>query len=102
MEGHIVCDTSEIESGDGIGVTIKGIDIAVFNVNGEFYAMQNTCRHKDGPMYKGEVDEESGSVFCPWHWWEWDLETGKSPVDEEKRLRTFETWVEDDKVIVEV
>lgn len=102
MGEHVVGTTDEIESGEGLGVEVNGIEIAVFNIDGEFYAIQNVCQHKDGPMFEGEIDEENCSVFCPWHWWEWDLKTGQSPVDPNKRMRTFDTKVVDDKIHVVV
>lgn len=100
MREYVVGTTDEVPPGEGIGRTIDGLEIAIFNVDGQFYAIQNSCQHKGGLMYEGEVDEESCSVYCPWHWWEWDLESGRSPVDPDKQMRTFETEVINNEIRV--
>ena len=102
MAAHTVASVDDIPEGEGFGTVVDGVEIAVFNVDGEYYAIHNKCIHKEGPMYRGHVDDESCSVFCPWHWWEWDLETGRSPVDTKKRLRTFDVEVEDGEVRIDV
>ena len=102
MTEHAVADVEDVPPGESIGVTVDGLGIAVFNVDGRFYAMQNACQHKDGPMYRAHVDADSCSVYCPWHWWEWDLETGRSPVDPNKRMRIFDVEVVDGEVRVTV
>jgi len=44
--------------------------LAVFNVDGVYYAIDNTCSHRGGPL--GEGDLEGTVVACPWHAWRWD------------------------------
>jgi nitrite reductase/ring-hydroxylating ferredoxin subunit/multimeric flavodoxin WrbA len=51
--------------------------IAVFPYQGRFRAISNTCNHKGGPLCEGRVRGEF--VMCPWHGWEYSLETGKGP-----------------------
>jgi len=48
--------------------------VAVFNVEGSYYAIDNTCLHRGGPLGEGELEGEV--VTCPWHGWEYNVKTG--------------------------
>ena len=102
MTRHVVGPVDDLPEGEGLGVEVDGVQVAVFAVGGEVYAVQNVCPHKEGPMYRGEVDEDDCAVYCPWHYWEFDLRTGANPVDPSQRLRTFEAGVDDGELWVEV
>lgn len=52
-----------------------GREIALFNVAGEYYALDNTCPHMGGPLGEGEI--EDGKVTCPWHAWQFNIKTGE-------------------------
>ena len=47
---------------------------ALFNVDGGFYAINDVCGHRGGPLGEGELDGKT--VICPWHGWRWDVTTG--------------------------
>ena len=64
----------EIPPGKGKQVTINGKVIALFNTNGGFYAIDDTCPHRGAPLSEGEV--EGTEVICPWHNACFDLTTG--------------------------
>lgn len=67
--------TAEIEPGGARLVEVNGKQIALFNVEGQFFAIDNTCSHKGGPLTEGEV---SGHVVtCPWHSGRFDVRTGE-------------------------
>lgn len=51
-------------------------ELAVFNVDGEFYVIDNECTHEGGPLAQGMVFDHA--VSCPWHFAEFDLRTGES------------------------
>ncbi len=79
---HYLCLKSEIPKGGSKSFTISdkdGLkeDVALFNVNGRFYAISNTCTHQGGPLSQ-EVLEKI-IVTCPWHGWKYDVRNGKSP-----------------------
>jgi nitrite reductase (NADH) small subunit len=111
-----VATVKEIDAGTGIAVDVSGIEIAVFNADGEFYAISNRCAHQQAPLCKagegkinaddtwtatrGGVNEEACTISCPWHLWEWDLETGEHAVSG-KRIATFDCEVEDGDVYVD-
>ena len=46
-------------------VNIKGKEIALFNIEGTFFALENACTHEEGPLAEGEI--EGHEVTCPWH-----------------------------------
>ena len=91
---------SEIREGEGKVVNAKGKDIAIFNVEGEFYAIDNACRHKGGPLGEGMLD--GTIVTCPWHHWKFNIKTGISPVNPQIKVDTYEVKVEGDEVKVRV
>ena len=49
--------------------------LAISNVDGKFYAIDNTCLHRGGPLAQGEL--KGKTVTCPWHGWQYDVTTGK-------------------------
>lgn len=99
---HTVASVEDVPPGEGIGVEVEGLEVAVFNVDGEFYATQNRCAHKGGPLYRSAVDEEGCSISCPWHHISFDLEEGRSAVNPDLGLRLFDVRVEGSDVVVEV
>jgi nitrite reductase/ring-hydroxylating ferredoxin subunit len=69
-----VAETAELSDGQACVVDVAGRSVAVFNVGGSFYAIDNTCPHRGGPLGEGDVDGKV--VVCPWHGWRWDVTTG--------------------------
>jgi nitrite reductase/ring-hydroxylating ferredoxin subunit/hemoglobin-like flavoprotein len=66
---------SEVASGQIIQVDVEGEPVAVYNLNGEFYATQDECTHAYGPLSEGELD--GNNVICPWHDSCFDVTTGE-------------------------
>ncbi len=66
--------------GSSTKVYLGSQQVALFNVGGTFYAINNRCPHARGPLCEGKVSEGSGngapSVMCPWHKADYDLATG--------------------------
>jgi len=71
-----VAKTDEIPPGTGMVAEVNGKSLAVFNVDGAFHVIDNTCVHRGGPL--GEGDLEGEVVTCPWHGWEFNVTTGVS------------------------
>jgi len=79
-----VARAQEIPPGIGKTVVVGGTLVAVFYVDGTYHAIQNTCRHRGGPLGEGEL---SGSVVtCPWHGWQYEVTTGGNVADPEIRV----------------
>jgi nitrite reductase (NADH) small subunit len=86
--------------------------VGVFNVDGEFFALKNTCPHMGGPLCRGRVrgtssaempvDEQPemhwvrrGEILaCPWHHWEFDIKTGRTIFPSKERVRSYPVQVE--------
>jgi nitrite reductase/ring-hydroxylating ferredoxin subunit len=70
-----VARTGEIQPGEGKLVEVAGKQVAVFNVGGTMYAIDDACTHQGGPLSEGPL---SGSqVTCPWHGAAFDVTTGR-------------------------
>ena len=59
-----VAKTNDIEPGQARLVDVLGKRIALFNVDGTFFALDNTCTHRGGPLAEAEIS--SHEVTCPW------------------------------------
>lgn len=70
-----VGQTNDFPSGSLKKVTIAGEDVLVANVEGQLYAIANSCTHQGGPLDEGEL--EGKVVTCPWHGGQFDVSSGK-------------------------
>jgi nitrite reductase/ring-hydroxylating ferredoxin subunit len=69
-----VAKTGEVASGQGKVVAAGGKRIAIFNIEGTFYAIDDTCTHRGGPLSEGMV--VGTEVTCPWHGAVFDVTSG--------------------------
>ena len=95
-----VASRSEIPEGTGKAVEVGGKTIALFHCDGEFYAIDNTCAHRGGPLAEGSVS--GTSVTCPWHGWEYDVRSGECAMDASVTVQPFTVKVEGDDIFVAV
>ncbi len=95
-----VATQSDIPKGTGKAVEVGGKTIAVFNCDGTFYAIDNTCKHRGGPLGEGML--ASTTVTCPWHGWEYDVTTGTCAMDESITMQKYDVKVEGDDILVAV
>ena len=93
---------SDITSGKMIMVSTDGKDILVTNVDGNYYAMNDTCTHAGASLSEGSLD--GSTVTCPWHGSTWDCKTGKMIVFgvQLNDLSSYKVTVESDEIFVEV
>ncbi len=73
-----VAKLDEIPEGGSIRREVGGVEMALFRIDGQVYAINAACPHRRGPLDGGEL-EEKFIVVCPWHGWRFDVRTGKSP-----------------------
>jgi nitrite reductase/ring-hydroxylating ferredoxin subunit len=105
-----VCPATDLVSGERIVADLDGIEVGVFNVGGEYYALKNDCPHQRAPLCEGsltglttadapgefEYERDGEIVRCPWHGWEFDVTTGESVFNPHRvKAQTFETSVEE-------
>lgn len=95
-----VCKISEVKMGCGKGVEINGKAVAVFNVDGSFYAINDICGHRGGPLSEGEVD--GTTVICPWHGWRYNVTNGENELLPALPTEKFELKVEGDDILVDI
>src|SRR6266436_6987095 len=69
-----IAKTEDVVPGQAAAFTIEGKKIALFNVEGTYYAIGDTCTHRGGPLSEGDV--QGVKVTCPWHGANFDLRTG--------------------------
>jgi 3-phenylpropionate/trans-cinnamate dioxygenase ferredoxin subunit len=114
---HDVCSEQELPPGTCKIVEVGGRSVGVFNVKGTYRALLNLCPHGGAPLCRGVVTgmsvaavpgldvawEREGEILrCPWHGWEYELETGRTITDPPLRVKTFEVVVENGRVLVAV
>jgi len=91
-------------------ITARGMEIGVFNVAGEYYALPNLCFHQWGPLCTGSVsgtlttsrdadwqprwEHEGRIVICPWHSLEFDIPTGQCLAYPRVKLRRYPVAIE--------
>ncbi len=95
-----VASRGDIPAGSGKVVEVGGKTLAVFNCDGTFYATDNTCLHRGGPLGEGMLS--GATVTCPWHGWEYDVKTGACTMDEAQKVATYPVKVEGDDILVGV
>lgn len=100
-ESHLVAKTGDIPEDEAKKVIIGDNHVAVFNLGGEFFAIDDICTHAYASLSEGYV--EDGCVECPLHAGRFDIRTGKAqgvPVTED--VRTYKIKVDGDSIYVEV
>jgi len=98
-----VCPVEELPPGEVKIVHAGEISVGVYNLNGEFFAIEDRCSHDDGPLCRGTWDADACTVVCPRHGASFDLESGR-PLSLPAYLpvRTFPVKVENGIVLVEL
>jgi len=92
--------TNELAPGTGMVAEVKDKAIALFNVDGTFYAIDNTCIHRGGPL--GEGDLEGEVVMCPWHSWEFNVKTGACVNNPSACVASYPVVIDGSEVKVEL
>jgi nitrite reductase (NADH) small subunit len=109
----------EIPERSGILVQVGDVEAGVFMVKGRLHAYENRCRHQGGPVCTGEIigryeqvlrpdgtvagerfADDEVRIACPWHGWEYDLETGECTADRRFKLRRLEVRVREGEAYV--
>jgi nitrite reductase/ring-hydroxylating ferredoxin subunit len=94
-----IANTNDLNPGDCRVVEVGGKPLALFNVDGTFYALDNTCLHRGGPLGEGELDGRI--VTCPWHGWQYDVTTGANANNPSVKVACVPVTVEGASVFVE-
>jgi 3-phenylpropionate/trans-cinnamate dioxygenase ferredoxin subunit len=116
MAKHVVAAADEIPPGGRKLIEVKGRAIVIFNLSGDYYALNNRCPHKGGSLCHGRLTglvessapgeyrySRRGEIIrCPWHGWEFDIRTGRSHCDPQTlHARNYSVSVEPGAKLVE-
>ncbi|MGH2533039.1 MAG: Rieske (2Fe-2S) protein [Thermomicrobiales bacterium] len=109
MGRHVIGRVIELPPGERVIVQVEGRSIGVFNVQGHYFALRNSCPHQAAPLCLGSIKgmtmpskpgeyiwaREGEILRCPWHGWEFDITTGRSIFNPHKtRVKTYDVTVE--------
>jgi nitrite reductase (NADH) small subunit len=112
-----VCGADELLPGETRIVELAGRSIGIHRTSEQIYAIRNVCPHQGAELCRGVVGStmlpsdahtyvvglQERVIRCPWHGWEFDMQTGRSLFDPEHvRVKTYRVVVEDGTVIVEL
>ncbi|MFL6229731.1 MAG: Rieske (2Fe-2S) protein [Pyrinomonadaceae bacterium] len=91
----------DVPAGRGATVELQGGgELALYNVGGVFYAVENFCPHRGAPLAEGTLCDHA--VECDWHGWRFDLRTGACLNRASAPLQTYEVVVEDGWIKIKV
>jgi nitrite reductase/ring-hydroxylating ferredoxin subunit len=93
-----VCKVDEIEESRAKIVMINDENIAIFKHEGKLSAVNNICRHQNGPLGEGKIID--GCITCPWHGYQYLPHNGQSPPPFDEKVETYDVKVVDQKVYV--
>lgn len=116
-----VCATADLPPGERTIIDTPAGPVGVFNIDGQYFAIENRCAHQGGPVCTGKqqgalvgefvgvgkrvkesFSDEVPAIACPWHGWEYDLRTGRHLGDPDYAIRTFEVIETDGALFIEV
>jgi NAD(P)H-dependent nitrite reductase small subunit len=95
-----VARADELPEGQGRAVVAGELRLALFNVGGEYFAIDDTCPHQGASLAEGTLHD--GRVVCPLHSWVFDLRTGRCPRETHDPVRAWPTRSVDGMVEVRV
>lgn len=116
----VVARSEDVPEGDRIVIAVADQEIGVFRVKGRLYAWANECAHLGGPVCQGllinrvreRLDDQGRSlgdyfgdephIVCPWHGYEFNIETGVHPGKSTARLRGYPVFERDGDVHVQL
>ena len=96
-----IADVGSLAPGKAIAIDLQGTKIALFNVDGTYYAIDDTCTHRGGPLSEGDID--GTVVTCPWHSAEFEITTGEvvnPPAD--CAVKSYPVTVEGSEIKIEI
>ena len=92
------CDLNDIADDCAKIVTLNGENIAIFKYDGKLSAINNVCKHQNGPLGEGKVVD--GCVTCPWHGYQYEPHNGSSPPPFTEKVSTYDLRLDGQRVLV--
>ena len=94
-----VLKTDQLDESKGTTVFVNERDIALYRYQGDFYALDNQCVHRNGQLGDGHM--EGANVICPLHQWDYDVRTGISRYEAKEKVAVYPVRVSDDRVEID-
>jgi len=95
-----VANVADIKPNKAREIEHQGRVIAIFQVGNQYHAIDGICPHQGGPLAEGPL--EGTCVTCPWHGWQFDVVTGKTPLGSRVKQEVFPVKREGDEIFVEL
>ena len=95
-----VAAVSDVPRGTSKEVLADDQVVALFNVDGKYYALDGVCPHAGGPLGEGML--RGTTVTCPWHGWQFDVTNGQNCLNARLSHKCYAVTVEGDDVWVEI
>jgi len=90
---------AEVPPGTIRELQIDGKTVALANVDGKYFAIENTCLHRGGPLGQGVL--EGKTVTCPWHGWDYDVTSGKTVMNPAVGVSCYKVEVRGEDIFVD-
>jgi NAD(P)H-dependent nitrite reductase small subunit len=84
----------------GYKVVIDGREIALFYVDGDVFAIENTCPHQGGELSDGYIKDNA--IYCPLHHWSFNLKSGVYTLNTTMKLDTYRTRINEGIVYIDL
>jgi nitrite reductase/ring-hydroxylating ferredoxin subunit len=91
--------TADCPPGAAVELVAEETIVALFNVDGQFYALDGVCPHQGGPLGQGCL--AGPIVTCPWHGWQFDVRTGEHQLNKHLHQPAFAVRIDGDAVFVD-
>jgi nitrite reductase/ring-hydroxylating ferredoxin subunit len=95
-----VATLDQLAPGHGMTVTVRGVPVALFNVDGTVYAIDDTCRHAGVSLGAGEL--RGNIVRCRAHGWRYDVTMGHAMNEPDCRVTRYPVQVVEGTILVDV
>lgn len=95
-----IASVSDVPPGCGKEFVVDDRIVALFNVDGQFHALDGICPHAGGPLAQGFL--RNNVVTCPWHGWQFDVSTGQHCLNARLKHTSFTVAVEGDEIYIEL
>ena len=95
-----VASAEQCPPGHSLELVVEDRIVALFNVDGDFFALDGVCPHQGGPLGRGELAH--GIVTCPWHGRQFDVRTGQCQLSPNVTQPSFPCKIEDGHVYVDL
>ena len=99
-EFHTVCRVADLAEGEGKTVQVQGKLIAVFRVDGRYFAIDDTCPHMGASLSGGYIERDV--VTCPWHAWRFRLADGAWADNPRIKIGSYPVRVEGESILIQV